>query len=422
MGCDTISFFVNGFHRVGQTLHCDGVPLEELAAAEGTPLYVYSAGTITARYRAIDDAFRSYPHALHYALKANSTLAIARLVRGLGAGADANSGGEIDVALRAGFIPEQIVFTGVGKTPAELAQAIDLGVKTINAESEGELERIDLLARERQTRVRVALRVNPDIDARSHPHISTGLKTNKFGIAMDAAREICRRASAREGLEIVGLHTHVGSQITDLDPLRRAAAAVVTLAREQPDDGITIDHLDLGGGLGVSYDGSKVPTAEDYAAALLPAVRDSGLAIILEPGRSIVAPAGALLSRVVDVKDRPDGRVFVILDAGMTELIRPMLYGAFHRIEAVETTAEPEIVADIVGPLCESSDTLGKDRRLPRPRPGDLFCVFDAGAYGAVMASNYNRRTMPAEVLVDGTNRSVIRRRQTIEDLLALEA
>jgi diaminopimelate decarboxylase len=401
---------------------CEQVSLEALAAAEGTPLYVYSAGSITSRYRAIDDAFRGYPHALHYALKANSTLAIARLVRALGAGADANSGGEIDVALRAGFIPEQIVFTGVGKTPAELAQAVDLNVKSINAESEGELERIDLLARERQTRARVALRINPNIDARTHAHISTGLKTNKFGIAIDAIRDICRRASQRPGLEIVGLHTHVGSQITDLEPLRRSAAAVVELARELRDDGIHIDHLDLGGGLGVSYDGATVPTATEYAEALLPIVKDSGLAIILEPGRSVVAAAGALLSRVVDVKDRPDGKVFIILDAGMTELIRPMLYSAFHRIEAVRTTTAPEIVADVVGPLCESSDTLGKERRMPRPCPGDLFAVLDAGAYGAVMASNYNRRPMPAEVLVDGSKWSVIRRRQTIDDLLALES
>jgi diaminopimelate decarboxylase len=412
---------VTGFHRHGHTLVCDGVALTDLAAAEGTPLYVYSAATIVGRYRAIDEAFRSYPHAVHYALKANSTLAIARLLRGLGSCADANSGGEIDVALRAGFIPEQIVFTGVGKTAAELVQAIDLGVKTINAESEGELERIDILARERQTRARVALRVNPDIDARSHPHISTGTKANKFGIALDAAREICRRAARREGLEIVGLHTHVGSQITDLDPLRRAAEAIVLLARELRDDGIAIDHLDLGGGLGVSYDGSPAPSVEEYAAALLPVVRDSGLAIVLEPGRHIVAPAGALLSRVVDVKDRPDGKVFVILDAGMSELMRPMLYGAFHRIEPVLANGAPDIRCDIVGPLCESSDTLGKDRQLPRPAVGDLMAVLDAGAYGAVMASNYNRRPMPAEVLVDGAQWSVIRRRQTIDDLLALE-
>ncbi len=413
---------VTAFDRIHTHLACDGVPLADIASAEGTPLYVYSASTIAARYRALDEAFRSHPHALHYALKANSTLAVARLLRSLGSGADANSGGEIDVALRAGFIPDQIVFTGVGKTGAELAQAIDLGVKTINAESEGELERIDLLARERQTRARVALRVNPDIDARSHPHISTGLKTNKFGIPLDAAGDLARRASRREGLEIVGLHTHVGSQITDLDPLRRAAQAIVTLARELRDDGIAIDHLDLGGGLGVSYDGAPVPEAADYAAALLPVVAGSGLSIILEPGRSIVAPAGALLSRVVDVKERADGKVFVILDAGMTELLRPMLYGSFHRIEPVDRSAAPEILCDIVGPLCESSDTLGKDRRLPRPAVGDLMAVLDTGAYGAVMASNYNRRPLPAEVLVDGGRWTVIRRRQTIDDILALEA
>ncbi len=419
--CDRIDSRVTGFHRQDDALLCDGVPLAAIADAEGTPLYVYSAAAIAARYQAIDEAFRSYPHTLHYALKANSTLAIARLLRGLGSGADANSGGEIDVALRAGFIPEQIVFTGVGKTGAELAQALDLGVRTINAESEGELERIDLLARERQMRARVALRVNPDIDARSHPHISTGLKTNKFGMPMDAVRDIARRAARRDGLEIVGLHIHVGSQITDLEPLRSATRAVTALAREMRDDGISIDHLDLGGGLGVSYDGSKVPSAEDYAAALLPAVKDSGLAIILEPGRHIVAAAGALLSRVVDVKDRPDGRTFVILDAGMTELMRPMLYGAYHRIEPVRSSSAPEILCDVVGPLCESSDTLGKERRLPRPEPGDLMAILDAGAYGAVMASNYNRRPMPAEVLVESGTWSVIRRRQTIDDLLALE-
>ncbi len=413
---------MDAFHRLDNTLHCEGVPLTTLAEEEGTPLYVYSAGTITNRYRAIDDAFRGYPHALHYALKANSTLAIARLLRSLGACADANSGNEIDVALRAGFIPEQIVFTGVGKTPGELAQAIDLGVKTINAESEGELDRIDRLARERGTRARVALRVNPDIDARSHPHISTGLKANKFGMPVDSVRDIGRRFGTREGIEIVGLHTHVGSQIIDLDPLRRAAQTIVTLAKELRDDGIVIDHLDIGGGLGVSYDGSKVPTAADYAAAVLPILRDSGLAVVLEPGRHIVAPAGALLSRVVDVKDRPDGKAFVIVDAGMTELLRPMLYGAFHRIEPVVCSRASEIVADVVGPLCETSDTLGKDRTLRRPEPGDLYAVLDAGAYGAVMASNYNRRTMPAEVLVEGAKWSVIRRRQTIDDLLALES
>ena len=403
-------------------LVCDGVPLSKIAAAEGTPLYVYSAATIVDRYRAVDEAFASYPHAMHYALKANSTLAIARLIRSLGSGADANSGGEIDVALRAGFIPPEIVFTGVGKTPVELAQAIDLGVKTINAESEGEIERIDAIARARQTRVRIALRVNPDIDARSHPHISTGLKGNKFGMPIDDVREICQRVKARAGIEVVGLHIHVGSQITDLQPLRRAAEALVQLSRELKDDGIEIEHLDLGGGLGISYDGSPVPSAQDYAAALLPAVRDSGLSIILEPGRNIVGPAGVLLSAVVDVKQAPGGKQFVILDAGMTELIRPMLYSAFHRIENVLRNGAPEITADIVGPLCESSDTLGTDRTVARPQVGDLMAVMDAGAYGSVMASNYNRRPMPAEVLVQNGRYSVIRRRQTVDDLVALES
>lgn len=412
---------MTGFARQNGTLACDGVPLAGMAAAEGTPLYVYSAATVVARYRAIDEAFASYPHAMHYALKANSTLAIARLLRGLGSGADANSGGEIDVALRAGFIPPQIVFTGVGKTPAELAQAVELGVKTINAESPGELERIDEIARARQTIARVALRINPDIDARSHPHISTGLKTNKFGIPLDAVRDLCRRMRSRQGLEIVGLHAHVGSQILDLQPLRRAAGALVTLARELKDDGVRIEHLDVGGGLGISYDGAPAPTAAEYAAALLPIIRESGLALILEPGRNIVGPAGALLSRVIEVKEQ-SGKTFVILDAGMTELLRPMLYGAFHRIEPVEPSDAPDIACDIVGPLCESSDTLGSDRRMPRPRPGDLMAILDTGAYGFVMASNYNRRTAPAELLVQDGAWSVIRRRQTIDDLLALES
>jgi diaminopimelate decarboxylase len=412
---------VTGFSRQQGTLTCDGVPLAAIASAEGTPLYVYSAAIITDRYRAVDAAFGSYPHSLHYALKANSTLAIARLLRSLGAGADANSGGEIDVALRAGFIPDQIVFTGVGKTAAELAQAIDLGVLSINAESEGEVERIEQIASSRGVRTRIALRLNPDIDAQSHPHISTGLKSNKFGMPVDAARALCRRFAHATGVEIVGLHIHVGSQITTLEPLRRAAESVVALARELRDTGAPIEHIDLGGGLGVSYDGSRVPTAREYADALLPVVNDSGLHLVLEPGRNIIAPAGVLLSRVVDVKPQPGGKHFVILDAGMTELLRPMLYGAYHAIEPVADPVGTEILVDVVGPLCETSDTLGKDRMLRAPAVGDLMAVRDTGAYAAVMASNYNRRPMAAEVLVEHRNWRVIRRRQTIDDLLALE-
>lgn len=425
---------------------CDGVALAPIAAAEGTPLYVYSAATISGRYRAIDEAFAGYPHAIHYALKANSTLAITRLLRGLGSSADANSGGEIDVALRAGFTPAQVVFTGVGKTTAELAHAIDLGVRTINVESAGEIERVDALSRERRVRTKIAIRINPDVDAKTHPHISTGLKINKFGIAIADVPALCAHARGLAGVEVVGLHAHIGSQITDLDPLARAARALVALARELASAGTRIEHLDLGGGLGVSYDGSRVPTAREYAAAVLPIVRESGLAIVLEPGRQIVAPAGALLTRVVDVKPAsartpPDagsgevspkplrgeggeaggGKLFVVMDAGMTELIRPMLYNSFHRIEPVIETGAAPTVCDVVGPLCESSDTLGKDRTLPRPEVGELYAVLDTGAYGSVMASNYNRRCLPAEILVEHGAARLIRRRQTLDDLLALE-
>jgi diaminopimelate decarboxylase len=414
---------VTGFYRHHAALVCDGVPLATIAADQGTPLYVYSAATIAERYRAIDEAFAGQPHAIHYALKANSTLAIARLLRGLGSSADANSGGEIDVALRAGFIPAQIVFTGVGKTLGELAQAIDLGVRSINVESSGEIDRIDLLSRERQTRTRIAIRVNPDVDAKTHPHISTGRKTNKFGIPLDEVKALCARARPLAGIEIVGLHAHVGSQITTLEPLAHAARALVDLARELALEGTRIEHLDIGGGLGVSYDGSPVPGAADYAAAVLPILKESGLSIVLEPGRHIIAPAGALLTRVVDVKDQPGAdRLFVVMDAGMTELIRPMLYSAFHRIEPVVKTNAPLVSCDVVGPLCESSDTLGKDRMLPRPEVGELYAILDAGAYGSVMASNYNRRLLPAEVMVDQGQALVIRRRQTLDDVLALEA
>ena len=418
---------MTGFYRQGPALVCDGVPLDRIAAAEGTPLYVYSAATIAARYRAIDEAFAGHPHAIHYALKANSTLAIARLLRGLGSSADANSGGEIDVAMRAGFIPAQIVFTGVGKTLTELAQAIDLGVRTINVESAGEIDRVDLLSRERGTRTRIAIRVNPDVDAKTHPHISTGLRINKFGVPIDQVKALCARARTQTGIEIVGLHAHVGSQITNMDPLARAARALVDLARELAGEATTIEHLDIGGGLGVSYDGAPVPGAAEYASAVLPVLRESGLTIVLEPGRHIMGPAGALLTRVVDVKAAGSGkpeagsRLFVVMDAGMSELIRPMLYSAFHRIEPVLQTTAPATQCDVVGPLCESSDTLGKDRTLPRPEVDELYAVLDTGAYGSVMASNYNRRMLPAEVLVEDGAARLIRRRQSLDDVLALE-
>jgi diaminopimelate decarboxylase len=412
---------VSSFHRLEGVLHSSGVPLVDLAARFGTPLYAYSADMIAARYREVDEAFSGYPHTLHYALKANSTLGIARLLRSLGAAADANSGGEIEVALRAGFTPGEIVFTGVGKSDAELARAIELGLRSINAESEGEIERIDAIASARGTGAKVAVRVNPDIDARSHPHISTGRKNNKFGVAIEDAREMCLRMRGRKGVQIVGLHSHVGSQITHLEPLQHAAEALAVLACELRRSGIQIEHLDIGGGLGIPYEGQTVPSASEYAAAVLPIVRKTGLALILEPGRFLVGQAGVLITRVVDIKPQAGGKLFVILDAGMTELMRPMLYGAFHRIEPVLASAAPEALVDFVGPICETTDTLGKDRRLPAPAVGDLMVVFDAGAYGSVMASNYNRRPMPAEVLIQNGQAALLRRRQTIDDLVALE-
>jgi diaminopimelate decarboxylase len=412
---------VSAFTYLDHQLSCDGVSLSAVAESAGTPCYVYSAAAITARYRAIDAAFAGYPHALHYALKANSTLAIARLLRDLGSAADANSGGEIEVARRAGFTPAAIVFTGVGKTREELELAVGLGVKTINAESAGELARIDEIARALGTEARVALRVNPDIDALSHPHISTGLRRNKFGVPLDDAAPILRDAKRSSSIRVVALHLHVGSQMMSLDPIRRAAAAAAALAREVLAAGVPIEYLDLGGGLGISYNGVPAPSFDDYATAILDGIRPSGLPLVIEPGRAIVGPAGALVARVVDVKAQPGDKHFVVLDAGMTELLRPALYGAFHRILAVNESRATEVAVDVVGPLCESSDTLGSDRRLPLPRVGDLLAVLDAGAYGSAMAFNYNRRLLPPEALVERGAWRIIRRRQTIDDMLALE-
>jgi len=398
------------------------VSLADIASATGTPVYVYSAAVLRERYQAIDAAFGDYPHALHYALKANSTLAIARLLRDLGSAVDANSVWEIEVARTAGFLPSQIVFTGVGKSPEELERAVALGLKAINVESAGELARLEALALKLGRTVRVAMRLNPDIDAKSHPHISTGLKINKFGVPLDAARELLQTLARRPSLALVAIHVHVGSQITALDPLRRAAALVADLSVELRRQGFPLEYVDLGGGLGVSYDGSGVPSAAEYVGALLGEVRRTSLPIVLEPGRAIAAPAGVLLARVIDVKPRTATSDFVIIDAGMTELMRPALYNAFHRIEPVSAPASGDRHYEIVGPVCESTDVVGRDRMLPPLAAGDLLAIRDAGAYGAVMASNYNRRPMPAEVLVEDGAWRIIRRRQTVDDLLAQES
>jgi diaminopimelate decarboxylase len=410
---------VIGFIRQHGVLACDGVPLDEIARTVGTPVHVYSGATMAGRYARLERAVGEFPHRLHYAIKANATLAVVRLMRRLGAGADANSGGEIEVARRAGFAPADIVFTGVGKTPRELDQAVALGLHTINAESPGEVARIAEIAAARGMRARVALRINPDVDAGSHPHISTGLRATKFGVAVPQALAMARDIATRPSLHLAGLHVHIGSQVTAPGPLARAAAIVCDVARELMGEGIALEHLDLGGGLGIPVGTDSMPmSVEEYARTLVDAVRPTGLTLLLEPGRWLVGPAGVLVTAVVDMKRRPDGGWFVIVDAGMTDFIRPALYGAWHPIDAVSPREGPPIRADVVGPVCETTDTLGADRELPPVEVGDLLAVGDTGAYGAIMASNYNRRPMAAEVLVDEGRWRLARRRQTLHDML----
>ena len=403
-------------------LACDDVSVESIVERVGTPVYIYSARTIRESYRAIDDAFADYPHAIHYALKANSTLAIVRLLRSLGSKIDANSGGEIEVAMRAGFSPADIVFTGVGKSRAELESAVASGVGTINAESAGELDRIGEIASALGGKARVALRVNPDIDAGSHPNISTGLRINKFGVPLQHARGIYRERANRPGLTFVGVHVHIGSQITTPEPLRRAAHTLVTLALELRDDGFQLEHLDIGGGLGIDYNDRPGIGPAGYAAVVIPELRRSGIPAVLEPGRAVVGHSGALVARIVDVKQFDAERRFAVLDAGMAELMRPALYGSYHRILPVRPRPGVKRPWDVVGPICESSDVFARERSLPPLEVQDLVAILDAGAYGSVMASNYNRHLLPPEVLVDAGQWTVIRRRQAMDDVLALES
>jgi diaminopimelate decarboxylase len=395
--------------------------LSGIAASAGTPCYVYDAGMIRAAYATLDQAFGGYPHAIHYALKANSSLAVVRLLQSLGSHADANSLGEVDVALRCGYRPDQIVFTGVGKSAAEIDRAVTLGLLAINVESPGELNRIDQRAVAQSVTARVALRVNPDIDARSHPHISTGLRSNKFGVPIHEAPALFREMAARPALDPVGAHVHIGSQITTLDPLSKAAEAVVVLARDLRSEGVELQHLDMGGGLGISYDGGPVVDPAEYVRALVAATRGSGLKVAIEPGRVLVGPAGVLLAKVVDVKQFPGAKKFIVLDAGMNELMRPALYNAYHRIEPLVRRDGPAAPVDIVGPICESTDAYARDRQFPPVEVDDLVVVSDVGAYGAAMGHTYLRRPLPPEVLMDGGEWRVIRRRQTLDELLSLE-
>ena len=413
--------FMSGFTFSSRGITCDGVDPAAVAAVEGTPLYVYSAALIVDRYRALDAALGAYPHRVHYALKANSTLDLVRLLRSAGSAVDANSGGEIAVALRAGVQPRDIVFTGVGKTVAELEDAVRIGVGTINAESAGELDRIDRIATARGVRARVAVRINPGIEADSHPGIVTGGPEHKFGVPIEDAGAVCRAAARRSGIELVGVHAHVGSQLTSLDAVAGTASTITRFARELRAGGVALEHVDLGGGLGISYDGNPALEVSDYARTLVDAVAPTGLTLLVEPGRWIVGPAGVLVAAVVDVKQQRNGRYFVVLDAGMSELMRPALYGAKHRLERLTVRSGPDVTCDVVGPICETTDVIRLGQSMPLPEVGDLLLIRDAGAYGSAMASNYNRRAMPAEALVDDGAWRIIRRRQTVDDLLACE-
>ena len=398
-----------------------GEGAEALAREFKTPLYVYSRERMESAYQDYAAAFRPVPHRICYALKANSSLALLKVFASLGAGADIVSGGELRQALRAGFPPGDIVFSGVGKTDEELSMGLAAGIGEFNVESESELRRLSGLAVARGARAFVTLRVNPDVDPKSHPYISTGLRENKFGVPIEEAARILREARLLPGIEVSGVQCHIGSQLRDLGPARDAVRAIASLSRTLLSEGFALRTIDMGGGLGVDYDGTGAPRPADLAALVLPEIQGLGLKLLLEPGRSLIAAAGALLTRVVAIKTN-GGKRFVITDAGMNDLLRPSLYSAYHHIENLSREeAAPVVTADIVGPVCESGDFFAKDRAIRDPHEGDLLAVFDAGAYSFSMASNYNFRPRAAEVLLEAGRPRLIRRRETFDDLTRSE-
>ncbi len=411
-------------------LCCERVPLRKLAEKFGTPLYVYSATTIRERYETLDKAFRAVPHTLCYSVKANANLSILRLLARLGAGFDIVSGGELErvrVARKSAL--KKIVFSGVGKTAVEMEQALRAGILVFNLESEGELEVLARCAAKLRKTANVAFRVNPDVPAETHPYISTGLREHKFGVPISAARELYRRASTHKYLHVAGVSLHIGSQITDVAPFRLAIERAVELIEQLNEDGHTIKFLDAGGGLGISYQSANPMDFADYAQRYAEAITGpfkklgkSAPHLLLEPGRSIVGPAGALVTRVLYQKQNGN-KNFTIVDAAMNDLIRPSLYGAKHEIVPIRLSnpTPPVVRADIAGPICETGDFLARDLDLPASAPGDYLCVLDAGAYGMSLASNYNTRMRAAEVLVEGTRVRLVRRRETLRDLLQTE-
>ena len=415
------------FDRIDGALHAEGVPLEALAEAVGTPAYVYSTATLTRHYGLLADAVSAHPAALGealiaFAVKANSNLSVLATLARLGCGADTVSEGEIRRALKAGVPANRIVFSGVGKTDAELAFAIDVGVRQINVESAVELDRLIAVAKSKGPRPEIAIRVNPAVGAGGHARITTGGATDKFGVPADEAHALYARASLSPHVTPVGLACHIGSQITTLEPLEAAFRALRTMTLELRGVGLTVSRLDLGGGLGVPYHGqSDLPSIEAYVAMAARVLDGLDVEAAFEPGRLLAANAGVLLSRVIQVNERGDGRRFLVLDAGMNDLMRPALYDAFHDLVPVRPREGEPRLYDLVGPICESTDIFARDRLLPPMQAGDLVAFMGAGAYGAVLASEYNSRPLVPEMLVDGERWAVVRARPSYEDMLTRE-
>ena len=401
-----------------RTLTCDGVALADIAAKTGTPCYIYSAATILANYRAYDDALSGSPHTICYAMKANGNLAILRLLARAGAGFDIVSGGELHRVLKAGADPAKIVFSGVGKTSEEIDAALTAGIFAFNCESEPEIALVDALAHRHGIKARVALRVNPDVAADTHAHIATGSLGHKFGIDIGEAEAVYDRARQYENLLLEGVSCHIGSQQFNFEPLMKAADRVLELVAVLRAKGLEIRHLDLGGGLGVTYKPDEpAPPIGEFTAALRDKIAGLDLHLFLEPGRSIVGDAGVLVARVLYRKKSGD-KEFVVVDAAMNDLIRPALYDAHHEILPLRVTPDCGLRADIVGPVCESGDFLAQDRPMPEVFPGDLLAVCTTGAYGFAQASNYNARPRPAEVLIENGSWRVVRKRETFDDLI----
>lgn len=417
----------SGFTRAADgALRCEDVPLAAVASAVGTPAYVYSKATIRDRYERLDAMLAGVPHRIHYTLKANSTRAVLDTLRELGAGVDVVSGGELYRARRAGFAPDQIIFGGVGKTREELAEGLDAGVLFFNLESEAEARILDGLAGDRGVVAPVSLRVNPEITiGAAHHYIRTGERGNKFGIPFDDVPHVAEVVRGLANLRLVGLDMHLGSQLSRIDPYRIGTERLVEICEALRRRGVdTLEYLDIGGGLGVRYDTEMPPDLDRFAELVLPLVRATGLTLVMEPGRFVVGNSAVLLTRVL-YRKHSGGKDYVITDAGMTELLRPSHYDAFHRVEPVvrreANDAADAIRADVVGPVCESGDFLALDRELDPVEPGELLAVFDVGAYGSVMASNYNSRRRAVEVMVDGARWAVVTARERYEDLVRQE-